>query len=90
MVSLIYQGILDFRLKARFRSYPNADTEIAKIEDDLGHLQDLPPGWYDGVIESFVESFRAVWFIMLAWSILALICISPIKQHQLHARLDRK
>ncbi|KAH6887705.1 major facilitator superfamily domain-containing protein [Thelonectria olida] len=90
MVSLIYQSILDFRLRARFGSYPNADSEITKIEDDLGHLQDLPPGWYDEVIESFVESFRAVWFIMLAWSILALICISPIKQHQLHTRLDRK
>ncbi len=62
---------------------------IDKIRDDLTQLQHLPQGWHDGVIESFMEALRGVWFTGLGMAIIGLICISLMKQHKLHSNLAR-
>lgn len=69
---------------------PNAAERIKKILDDLAELSNLPNGWFEGVIQSFMGAFLHVWLLMLAWGILALVFISPIKQHRLHTNLERK
>lgn len=85
----MYQNILQARLWDRFGDVPGAAEEIGRIRDDLNELKHLPAGWYDGVIDSFVEAFRGVWFTMLGLAILAFICVSMIKQHTLHSTLSR-
>lgn len=87
--SAIYQNVLKARLWERFGDEPNAEEQIRRIRDDLTELKHLPDGWYDGVIESFMEAFRGVWFTLLALAVGALICVSLLKQHTLHSTLDR-
>ncbi|KAI1462277.1 MFS general substrate transporter [Annulohypoxylon moriforme] len=89
IASAIYQNVLKTRLWERFGDLPGAAEEIRKIRDDLDELNHLPEGWYDGVIASFMEAFRNVWFTMLGLTILGLISISLMKQHKLHSTLSR-
>jgi hypothetical protein len=87
--SAVYQNILKARLWDRFGREPGAAEEIRRIRDDLDELKHLPPGWDEGVISSFVEAFKGVWFTMLGLSIAALICVSLMRQHVLHDNLAR-
>ncbi|KAL6878972.1 MFS general substrate transporter [Trichoderma novae-zelandiae] len=88
--SAVYQNLLNDRLWQRFGDEPHAADIIQKIRDDLGFLKHLPPGWHDGVLNSFMEAFRGVWFTMLALAVGALVCISLMRQHTLHETLSRR
>ncbi|KAI1391081.1 MFS general substrate transporter [Hypoxylon trugodes] len=89
IASAIYQNVLKTELWERFGDLPGAADEIHRIRDDLDELKHLPGGWYDGVIASFMEAFRSVWFAMVGLSLLALISVSLMKQHKLHSTLAR-
>ncbi|KAI1776181.1 MFS general substrate transporter [Hypoxylon cercidicola] len=89
IASAIYQNVLKEQLWGRFGDLPGAADEIHRIRDDLDELKHLPDGWYDGVIASFMEAFRSVWFAMLGLTILGLISVSLMKQHKLHSTLSR-
>lgn len=85
----MYQNILKVRLWDRFGDYPNAAEEIRRIRDSLEELKHLPDGWFDGVIQSYIEAFRGVWLTMLALAVGALVCISLMREHKLHSTLSR-
>ncbi|KEZ39903.1 Uncharacterized protein SAPIO_CDS8859 [Scedosporium apiospermum] len=89
IASAIYQNILKERLWERFGDRPGAEDIIGRIRDDLGEIGKLPPGWYEGVIRSFMEAFRGVWLAMLALAIVGLISVSLMKQYTLHSTLSR-
>lgn len=89
IASTIYQNVLKTQLWERFGGLPGAADEIHRIRDDLDELKHLPGGWYVGVVASFMEAFRSVWFTMLGLSIVGLICVSLMKQHKLHSTLSR-
>ncbi|KAI1215016.1 MFS general substrate transporter [Annulohypoxylon truncatum] len=89
IASAIYQNVLKTQLSERFGDLPDAAEEISRIRDDLDELKHLPEGWYDGVMASFMEAFRNVWFAMLGLVILGLISVSLLKQHKLHSTLSR-
>ncbi|KAH7253684.1 major facilitator superfamily domain-containing protein [Fusarium redolens] len=90
LASVLYQSSLDMSLWALFGDKPNAADKIQKIKDDLTEIYCLPKAWYEGVLESLMQAFGRVWLMMLAWAVLALVCISPIKQHKLFTTLDRE
>ncbi|KAI0430267.1 major facilitator superfamily domain-containing protein [Xylaria sp. FL1042] len=90
IASVIYQSILKSGLWERFGDGPNARERIQRILDAMTELSNLPTRWIEGVMQSFMGAFLCVWFMVLAWAVLALICISPIRQHQLHVTLERK
>ncbi|KAM4065985.1 major facilitator superfamily protein [Hirsutella rhossiliensis] len=90
VASAVYHNTLNARLWERFGDEPGAADRISRIRDDIGELRNLPEGWYDGVVDSFIEAFRGVWLTMLGWAVLALACVSPMKQHKLHSTLDRR
>lgn len=50
---------------SRFGDEPGAADVIQRVRDDLDEIRKLPPGWYEGVLESFMEAFRGVWFTLL-------------------------
>jgi MFS family permease len=89
VASAVYQNILKQRLWDRFGHLPEAADEIARIRDDLAELGRLPDGWRDGVIASFMESFRGVWLTGLSLAVGALVCVSLMKHHKLHSSLGR-
>ncbi|KXX77309.1 Multidrug resistance protein fnx1 [Madurella mycetomatis] len=90
VASAVYQNILKTRLWDRFGHLPDAAEEIARIRDDLSELGRLPEGWYEGVIQSFMEAFRGVWLTALSLTVLALVSVSLMKQHKLHSNLARQ
>ncbi|GJN75509.1 MFS multidrug transporter [Purpureocillium lilacinum] len=90
IASAVYQNTLKAQLWERFGDQPNAADEIQRIRNSLDALKSLPDGWYDGVIDSFMEAFRAVWLTLLGMAILALVSISLMRQHTLHATLERR
>jgi MFS family permease len=55
----------------------------------LGGAEETSWRWGEGVIASFMESFRLVWVMMVFWAFLALVCIAMLKQHKLHVTMDR-
>ncbi|CAK7201197.1 hypothetical protein SEUCBS139899_003900 [Sporothrix eucalyptigena] len=89
LASAVYQNILRAGLWGRFGHLPGAAEEIARIRDDLGELRHLPPGWYDGVMDSFMEAFRGVWLAGLGLGVIGLISVSLMKQHTLYSTLSR-
>jgi len=89
IASTIYQNILKSELWKRFGDLPGAAEEIKRIRDDLNELNHLPDGWQEGVLASFQDAFRSVWFLMLGLAVLALLFVSSMKQHKLHSTLAR-
>ncbi|CAK7216264.1 hypothetical protein SCUCBS95973_002754 [Sporothrix curviconia] len=89
LASAVYQNILRAELWRRFGNLPGAADEIARILDDLAELQRLPPGWHDGVIDSFMAAFRGVWLTGLGLAVVGLVSVSLMKQHTLHSTLAR-
>ncbi|KAK5663104.1 hypothetical protein OQA88_6520 [Cercophora sp. LCS_1] len=89
IASTIYQNVLQARLQGRFGSLPGALEEIERIRNDLSELRNLPEGWHDGVISSFMEAFHGVWLASLGLAVVGLISISLMKQHKLHSNLAR-
>lgn len=90
VASAVYQNILKARLWERFGDIPGAAEEIARIRDDLSELGRLPEGWYEGVIQSFMEAFRGVWLMALGLAVVALVSVSLMRQHKLHSNLSRQ
>ncbi|KAI0600484.1 major facilitator superfamily domain-containing protein [Biscogniauxia sp. FL1348] len=89
IASAIYQNVLKSQLWERFGDQPGAAEEIGRIRDDIDELNHLPEGWHDGVMASFMEAFRSVWFTTVALALVALISVSLMKQHKLHSTLSR-
>ncbi|KAH8177317.1 major facilitator superfamily protein [Sarocladium implicatum] len=88
--SAVYQNILKTRLWEELGDKPHAAEIIKRIRDDLAALKDLPEGWYEGVMRSFMAAFGGVWVTLLSLAVVGLICISLLKQHTLHSSLDRR
>ncbi|SPN97664.1 related to multidrug resistance protein fnx1 [Cephalotrichum gorgonifer] len=87
--SAVYQNILKSHLWARFGDEPGAADIIRRVRDDLEEIGKLPPGWYDGVMLSFMEAFRGVWFMMFGLVIMAVFFMTLLRQHTLHSTLSR-
>ncbi|KAK1829606.1 major facilitator superfamily transporter [Podospora conica] len=86
----LHQNILDRRLWERFGDRPGAAEEIERIRNDLGELARLPEGWYEGVIQSFMEAFRGVWVMLLGLAVVGIVSSAAMKQHKLHSTLTRQ
>jgi hypothetical protein len=89
MASAVYQNTLKEKLWNLFGDQSGGPEEIRRILDGLEELKHLPQGWLQGVMESFMGSFRIVWVMMTCWAVLALLSISLVKEHKLHSKLDR-
>lgn len=87
--SAVYQNVLKNKLWDRFRDWPDAAAQIARIRNDVTELKHLPEGWYDGVIQSFMDAFHAVFLMLLGMAVLGLICTLFMRQHTLHRTLAR-
>ncbi|KAK3196039.1 hypothetical protein K4F52_000907 [Lecanicillium sp. MT-2017a] len=90
VASAVYRGVLKSGLWSRFGDDPDASEVIKRVLDDLGHMNDVPKGWYGGVVASYMEAFYWVWLIMAGWSLLALISTFFMKEQKLHTTLRRE
>ncbi|KAM3067327.1 hypothetical protein ACMFMG_005314 [Clarireedia jacksonii] len=90
VASAVYQNVLQKQLWGRFGAEPGAAEEIARIRDSFDELGRLPEGWKEGVMLSFLEAFRGVWWLGLGLAALALVVGAGMRQHVLHNTLDRR
>lgn len=87
--SAVFQNTLNSKLWERFGGYPDAAEQIARIRNSIAELKILPEGWYEGVIQSFMDAFHAVLLTLLGLAGLGLVCVSLMRQHTLHSTMDR-
>ncbi|KAK3678555.1 hypothetical protein LTR78_001853 [Recurvomyces mirabilis] len=88
--SAVFQNILRRRLEARFEGLPGAADEIERIRDSVERIHHMPEGWYEGVLEAYVESLRGVWAVILIFSLLAAFASLFMRQNVLHKTLERR
>ena len=88
--SAVFQNLLSHFLLQRFGDLPGAADQIKRIRDSPDEILRLPPGWQEGVIESYVNALRGVWVVVLGFAVLSTISSFFIKEHVLHDTLDRK
>jgi MFS family permease len=90
IASAVYQNILKIQLWQKFGALPGATDKIQRIRDSLDELRHLPPDWKDGVLESYMDSLRAVFLTAMGIALLGLVTGSFMRQHILHTTLARR
>lgn len=90
VASAVFQNTLSKGLESRFGHLPGADGVIKRIRDDVGDISFLPPGWEDGVRDTYLESLKGVWMVIVVLACLAGFVSLFMKEHVLHNKLSRK
>lgn len=88
--SAVYQNILKTGLWNKFGGEEGAADEIKRIRDNFDELRYLPPGWHDGVFDTYMDALRGVFLTALGVVVLGFICACFMRQHTLHTTLARK
>lgn len=90
IASAVYQNVLLSSLHSHFDGQKGAQEEIRRVRNSLDELKHLPPGWKEGVMESYEVALRGVFLAALGLSILGFISGAFMKQHTLHKTLERR
>ena len=90
LAGTVFQNVLKRSLWDRFGHEPDAAGIIGRIRDDVGDISHLPPGWAQGVRETYVEALQSVWALLAVLTALGAFISLFMRQHTLHAKLDRK
>lgn len=86
----VFQNTLKSQLWARFGDRHHAAEIIGRVRDNIDEIKNLPPGWYEGVLDSFVYALRGVWMTTLGLTVLGALISLTMKEHVLHTNLARK
>lgn len=90
LAGAIFQNLLKNQLWSRFGDQTNAAEVIAKLRDNVDYINSLPPGWYDGVMDSYMNAFRGVWVLNLGLAVLGVLISLGMREHILHKTLERR
>lgn len=90
LASAVFQNILKSSLWEKFGDYPDAAEVIKRIRDDVGGINHLPPGWSDGVRETYMEALMGVFWLIFGLATTGAIISLFMRQHTLHSNLNRK
>ena len=90
LAGVIFQNHLKDQLWSRFADRTDAAEVIAKLRDNVGYINHLPPGWYDGVMDSYMSAFRGVWVLNLGLTVLGALFSFGMREHVLHKTLERR
>ncbi|THX52887.1 putative major facilitator superfamily transporter [Aureobasidium pullulans] len=90
IASAVFQNKLSHGLYERFGHLPGSADVISRIRDDVGDISFLPPGWEAGVRDTYIESLRAVWIVVVIMAGIGGVVSLFMKEHTLHNKLNRK
>ncbi|KAK5013161.1 hypothetical protein LTR60_004009 [Cryomyces antarcticus] len=80
VASAVFQNILKAELWSRFGDQPEASHVIGRIRDSIDEVKHLPPGWRDGVLETYMDALRGVWLTLFGLALLGGLGI-PSRAH---------
>ncbi|EON69845.1 hypothetical protein W97_09108 [Coniosporium apollinis CBS 100218] len=90
IASAVFQNVLKRELWERFGSRKDAAEIIGRVRDSLDEVKHLPPEWKLGVLETYMDALRAVWWTMLGISLLGALISLLMREHVLHKNLARR
>lgn len=90
IASAVFQNILKRNLWEKFEGFPDAESIIKGIRDNVGDVRGLPKEWREGVRETYVEALTGVWGLIVGLAVMGAVISLGMRQHTLHAKLDRK
>lgn len=90
IASAVFQNVLKRELWERFGSKKDAAEIIGRVRDSLDEVKHLPPEWKMGVLETYMDALRAVWWTMFGISLLGAGISLLMREHVLHKNLARR
>jgi len=89
IASAVFQNILKMRLWAHFGDREDAGDVIGRIRDSFDEIGRLPDGWREGVMESYMDALRGVFGTTCGIAALGALVSLVMREHKLHANLER-
>ncbi|KAJ5105753.1 hypothetical protein NUU61_003100 [Penicillium alfredii] len=90
IASTVFQNTLKLGLWSRFRGREHAEELISRIRDSLNEIRKLPLDWVPGVLNSYMDSLRAVFLTLLGLTVLGALTSIAMREHTLHNNLARR
>jgi MFS family permease len=90
VASAVLQNTLKTGLWSRFGEREHASEIISRLRDSLDEIHKLPPDWIPGVLDSYMNSLRAVFVTLLGLTILGAMVSIAMREHKLHDNLSRR
>ncbi|KAJ9667266.1 hypothetical protein H2201_002467 [Coniosporium apollinis] len=90
IASAVFQNVLKKELWERFGDRKDAAGVIGRVRDSLDEVRHLPPEWKLGVLETYMDALRAVWWTMFGISLLGALISLLMREHVLHKNLARR
>lgn len=90
LAGAVFQNVLKAGLWERFGEREGAAEVIGRIRDSIDEIGRLPPGWREGVLETYMEALRGVWWSILGLGTLGAAVSLLMRENVLHNTLERK
>ncbi|KAJ5168588.1 uncharacterized protein N7482_004182 [Penicillium canariense] len=90
IASAVFQNTLKTGLWSRFGDRKDAAEIISRLRDNLNGIRKLPEGWVPGVLDTYMDSLRAVFVTLLGLTILGAAVSIAMREHKLHNNLSRR
>lgn len=87
IASAVFQNILNLRLQSRF---PHSPDLVSKLRDSLDEIRYLDPGLKMRAMECYMDALRGVFVTTLGIGVLGAVVSLFMREHTLHANLERK
>ncbi|TKA61554.1 hypothetical protein B0A49_11826 [Cryomyces minteri] len=83
VASAVFQNILKAELWSQFGDQPEASHVIDRIRDSIDEVKHLPPGWRDGVLETYMDALRGVWLTLFGLALLGGLSVKTARGRRL-------
>lgn len=89
LASAVFQNLLKQQLWSRFGDREDASEVIGRLRDSIEEIGRLPPGWFEGVMDSYMDAFKGVWVLIVGLATLGVLVSLLMKEHVLYKNLAR-
>ena len=90
IASAVFQNILKMRLWARFGDRKDANDVIRRIRDNFDEIGNLPAGWREGVMESYMDALSGVFVTACGIAVIGALISLGMREHKLFDNLARR
>ena len=90
VASSVFQNLLRVKLHQNIGSMADADGIIDSIRDNLDEIARLPTHLRGSVQRDYMEAVQGVFVVVCGFAVLAAVFSLFIRQHVLHANLERR